>query len=99
MKVIYKWYLRPFSSTTIINMHESFEILSIQKQGEHMILWALGNLNNPPYESRCVEPERIIHMFGTGNPIDPKIIDFNKLKFIDTVQDEDLVWHFFEEIK
>lgn len=72
-----------------IDMPEGAEILTAQFQGEILCLWALVDADKP-------KQERVIEVFGTGNPI---WVDMGvSRKFIATAQmpNMPLVWHVFE---
>lgn len=74
-----------------IKMPQGAEILTAQFQGETLCLWALVNPERPTNE-------RVIEIFGTGNPV---WVDMGvSRKFIATAQQPDtpLVWHVFESM-
>ena len=90
MKTIWKF---PIEITDVqpVNMPQGAEILSAQMQGGQLCLWAL-------VDSEKLTTERVIEVFGTGNPIH---VDMGVgRKFIATAQTAQmpLVWHVFERL-
>lgn len=90
MKTIWKF---PIEITDVqpVCMPEGAEILSAQVQGGQLCLWALVNPENQM-------TERVIEVFGTGNPIHSGM--GTDRKFIATAQMRDMppVWHVFERL-
>lgn len=89
-KTIWKYRLQ-VTDIQPVNMPEGAEILSVQFQGCLLCLWALVNAARPT-------TERVIEIFGTGNPV---YCDMGiERKFIATAQQPDLplVWHVFERL-
>lgn len=72
--------------TQLVKMPEKSEIMDIQMQNGKPVMWFL---TNP--ESKEIEVK--INMYGTGWNIHNSIII--KDEYLATVQDGDLVWHFF----
>lgn len=72
--------------TQLVKMPEKSEIMDIQMQNGKPVMWFL---TNP--ESKEIEVK--INMYGTGWNIHNSTII--KDEYLATVQDGDLVWHFF----
>lgn len=90
MKTIWKFPLRITDAQTI-EMPDGAEILTAQFQGDELCLWVMVDSEKP-------KRERVIEIFGTGNPI---WVDMGvQRKFIATAQQPDmpLVWHIFESL-
>lgn len=93
MPRIYKYRLKNADAQTVTLPVDS-EILSIQNQENHPVMWALI----PQDAEDAIEFEdRTIKTFGTGHyvPSDPN------LKYISTTQfnNGSLVFHYFEQLK
>ncbi len=88
MKRIYKYNLL-VSDSQMVSLPLDSEILSVQMQGDSLMMWCLVDTNK-------ASEQIIINIFGTGNPIDN---DFKGL-FIDTFQMNggSLVFHVFKQI-
>lgn len=84
MKVIFKYILR-ISDQVLFYLPEGAKILSVQGQGEELVLWAIVD------PSKSVEP-RMFSVYGTGNPFQS-----DHARYIGTAQVNELVWHVFEE--
>lgn len=80
---IYK-YLLNVTDHQVIKLPYVWQILTIQKQFDFFVMWALVDTNTK-------ETEMEIEMYGTGEEVREKA---NKM-YIATVQDGNLVWHFF----
>lgn len=88
MRTIWKFTLQ-ITDMQKVRMPAGAKILSVQKQGFHVCLWAMVNTEQP-LETRHIE------ILGTGNPISEGV--GVSRTFIDTVQDGPLVWHIFERM-
>jgi hypothetical protein len=89
MKKIFKYPLEITAFQTV-KLPLNSEILTVQNQFGTPCIWAqLWVLENPGYE------ERIIEMFGIGQPINN-----DSRKYLGTVQMDGgaLIWHVFERI-
>ncbi len=86
-RVIFKYELA-IKDVQSIEMPDNASILSAQNQDGKLMVWAL-----------CVLPNfkhfRKFYLFGTCTQIDLPLRD---VRFINTVQLKDYVWHVFEEI-
>ena len=80
---IFKYNI-PITDSHSIGIPTDADLLSVQKQGAMFCLWAIVNTDNP------VELVHI-EVIGTGNAMDDR-----KRRYISTVQDGNLVWHFFQ---
>jgi hypothetical protein len=90
MQTIWKFPVRATDAQTV-SMPEGAEILTAQFQGETLCLWAMVDSEKP-------KQERVIEIFGTGNPV---WVDMGvQRKFIATAQmpTMPLVWHVFESL-
>lgn len=86
--VIWKFDLRN-TSRQEISMPSGAEILSVEKQGDKLRLWAMVDPRNS-------EESRFIEVFGTGQPIP---VDMGvERKFLNTVITPPFVWHVFERL-
>jgi hypothetical protein len=92
MQRIYKYPLMPMSVQTI-TVIEGAKILSVYTQGGYPCIWALVDPDRRGTE------ERVIRVYGTGDPIADEIV--GHLRFLGTVllYNETLVLHVFEETK
>lgn len=88
MKTIWKFDLLRAQAQTL-KMPDGGQILSIQKQGEMLCLWALVDTAEP-------QIERILLCLGTGQSISTA---WDCLPFLATVIDGEDVWHFFELLR
>lgn len=70
-----------------ISMPSYADIVSVQRQGDSLCLWAIVAPENP-------QQRRDIRIVGTGHPMPD-----DRLVFIATVQDGPFVWHVFEAFK
>lgn len=89
-KTIWKFPLKITDAQTVA-MPEGAEILSAQFQDETLCLWAMVDSSKP-------QTERVIEIFGTGNPV---WVDMGvSRKFIATAKmpNMPLVWHVFESL-
>lgn len=84
MIVIYKYPIEITDEQTV-TMPLDAGVLSCQVQGGRLVLWAMVDTDRPSFP-------KTIYVFGTGNPV-PEV----RMRFIDTVQLNGLVWHVFEE--
>jgi hypothetical protein len=86
LRSIWKFTLR-VADEQGVEMPEGAQILTVQNQGEWLILWAKVNP-----DARAVK--RRIWVVGTGHPMP----DVFGLAYIGTVQQADgaLVWHVFD---
>jgi len=82
MKTIYKYNLELLGTQTL-SIPSDAEFLSVQEQGGQLALWAVVDTDLP-------EREFTITLHGTGNPM-PELHGC----YIDTVQMDGMVWHFF----
>lgn len=82
MKTIYKYDLE-LANEQKLSLPSGAELLSVQAQDEKLVLWAVVDTDLP-------ERDFTITLHGTGNPI-PEIHGC----YIDTVQMDGMVWHFF----
>lgn len=85
MQTIHKYEVS-ITASQIIEMPDCALIMTIQRQNGKLSLWAQVNTENEP------KPRKII-VVGTGHRIENQ-----NLLYITTIQDGDLVWHFFEEL-
>ena len=87
-QTIWKYKLTNSSRQTLF-LPKGAKILTVQVQNIEVVLWVLVNPDNET-------EERIIIMFGTGNPIDT--IFNEKIAYIGTFQinNGNLVYHVFE---
>jgi len=85
-KTIWKFEI-PIQDQFQIQMPEGAEILDVQMQFGHPVLWALVIAGNPP-------EYRTFQIKGTGHII----TDLSKKDYISTFQQYDgqLIWHLFE---
>lgn len=83
-KTIWKYELK--QGTTEIIMPTGAEILTVQNQGEHPMLWVLVEPDNKPQTRRFT-------IFGTGWPMDDYSGDY-----VATFQQGSFVWHVFEDV-
>ncbi len=88
MKTIYKYPI-VIDDVIRISLPGDAQILSIQEQNGQTCLWAL-------LDPQAKKRTRTIRVFGTGHPF-----DLVNHQFISTVnyQEQNLVFHFFEELK
>lgn len=87
MKTIWKYPLDLQDKQTVM-MPEGAEILTVQMQGA-ACLWAL-------VDSRNVLTDRVIEIFGTGNPMHSDM--GVERRYIGTIQQPPFVWHVFERV-
>lgn len=89
MTTIWKYQLAIVDAQRV-EMPEGAEILTAQFQGGVLCLWAMVDSDRPT-------TDRVIEIFGTGNPIPPFV---GVRKLIATAQQPNypLVWHVFESI-
>lgn len=85
MHSIFKYPLAVSHEQKVV-MPSDAKILSVQRQGTALCLWARVTPN-------AAKHERIIRIFGTGHDIEA---DYGG-RFIGTVQYDSLVWHIFED--
>lgn len=87
MNRIFKYPLN-ILATQVIELPASASILSVMKQRDKVVLYAL--IDDSEVETR----KRSIEIFGTGHPISDRI----HRDYLGTVAQEngDLVWHIFE---
>lgn len=85
MQVVYK-YLANIGELTFLMLPKDSKILTVQKQGHHICFWALHTS-----EGTLIERKTILRV-GTGHPFD----DRKEYQYIGTVQEDGLVWHYFE---
>lgn len=83
IKTIHKFALQ-ITDRQIIVASPDWKPLSVQMQGSQVVMWALVY---PGLEGIC----HTITCVGTGH------VGFNYDKYLGTVQDNALVWHFFEQ--
>lgn len=81
---IYKYELS-FENRNFIKMPEKSEIMDIQIQNGKPVMWALVDRDSPEIVVK-------INVYGTGWVIDHKA---TKDEYLATLQNGDLVWHFF----
>ena len=81
---IWKFELKK-ERTQLIKMPLKSEIMDIQFQNNNLVMWALVDPESEPIEVK-------INMYGTGWEIHNTTI---KDEYLATVQNGDLVWHFF----
>jgi hypothetical protein len=86
--IIYKYPLQ-LTSDQYLDMPQGSSILSIQIQRGAPTLWALVDDTVPRLSTKR------IRMTGTGHELPHGLA--NNLRFISTVQLDELVWHFFED--
>ena len=84
MKQVWKYHLP--HTRNLINMPRSGQIISVQKQGNHGVLWAIVD-TEPTHDTE----ERQIGIFGTGHNLPDNIC-----VHLGTYQDGEFVWHAFE---
>ncbi len=84
MKTIFKYFLSS-NDQLLLYLPEGAEILSVQGQGDQLVLWAIVD------PSLNVEP-RLLSIYGTGNPFQS-----DHARYIGTAQVNAFVWHVFEE--
>lgn len=89
MKTIWKYQIAIVDAQRV-EMPEGAEILTAQFQDGFLCLWAM-------VDSSKQAKERVIEIFGTGNPIPPFV---GVRSFIATAQQPNypLVWHVFESV-
>lgn len=89
MNSIYKFPIQ-ITEQQKVRMPSKAKIICAQFQGETLCLWAEVELD------RLLE-NRVIEIFGTGNPLDE---DFSRRLYIGTVHDVrgGLVWHIYEKL-
>lgn len=88
MDVIYKYRLKREDKQEI-NLPSFSRILKFGKQGESLCLWALVPRESVSFETRIIE------ILGTGWET-PQYDEFN-LTYLDTIFDNEFVWHIFEK--
>jgi hypothetical protein len=71
----------------LITLPVHAKILSFQKQRNKLVIWYMAEQNE-------VLERRIFQVIGTGNEFYTKM---ENLQYIGTVQDDNFVWHLFEE--
>lgn len=88
MTTIHKYQLAPFESQRI-EMPHGAKILSVQAQGDDLVIWAQVAPANSP-ESRTIQ------IYGTG-----MVLDSQPRIHLGTVQMHggSLVWHVFERME
>lgn len=86
MKTIWKFHLAVTQEQPLA-MPEGSEILTVQLQGDALVLWAKVNDARPTVE-------RIFHVYGTGHPVH----GVAELEYIATVQVGAIVLHIFERV-
>jgi hypothetical protein len=81
---VFKYSLM-MADTQFVVMPETSEILSVQFQGEQLVMWAAVCADRPTIKQKIV-------IAGTGHPT-----DLRGLRFVGTAQDPTapLVWHVF----
>ena len=87
MNRIYKYELK-ITDVQEVLLPINSKILSIKEQNGLIQLWAFINPSETNFEKNR------IYIFGTGNPI-PE--NYEDLIYIDTVIQEQFVWHVFKE--
>lgn len=89
MVLIYKWLLNDAGLTTL-HLPKDAQVLSIQKQGEGVYLWALFE------EARQHDTSmRVFFRMGTGSKYPYRQ---EAIWHIATLQDGCFVWHWFEKL-
>lgn len=89
MTKIFKYPIK-ITDSQKVKMPINAIILSAGFQGDQLNLWAMVESKNTSLDNRVIE------IYGTGNPIEG--FDWEK-KFIQTVFDpQGFVWHIFENI-
>lgn len=83
---VWKFELYLGESSRTLEVPGGWVPLSIQWQGDQLYLWALVAPDS-------MKVSRTIRCFGTGQGLTGP---GGSLSYIDTVQDDSLVWHFFE---
>ncbi len=84
MKTIFKYFLS-ISDQVLLYLPEGAEMLSVQGQGDQLVLWAIVD------PALSVEP-RMFSIYGTGRPFQS-----DNARYIGTAQVNEFVWHVFEE--
>jgi hypothetical protein len=87
MKTIHKYPIT-HNDRFSIAMPENAKILTAQKQGSYICIWAETDTND-------LVGTREFILVGTGHPI---LVPERARKFIATIQDNQFVWHLFELI-
>lgn len=85
MKTIWKYTLHVANAQSI-KIPKNAEMLTVQMQGGEPQLWVLVD----PEETKV---DVIIEIYGTGHPINKE-----KLEYINTFQEGDLVFHVFKKL-
>lgn len=86
MRTVYWYHIGRQGKATLILPKDSILLYGGVRQGDFAI-WALVD----PSDEKETE-ERIIRVFGTGHPIPDNVV------YINTIQEGQFVWHFFEEL-
>ena len=81
MKAIWKWPLEPF---TVLDIPAGGHVLTVQPQGDQLVLWALVDQN-------AVTNPRHFRVYGTGEELPD-----NPGDYVATAQVGSMVWHVFE---
>lgn len=80
-------YPLALQDTQHLIMPRGAELLAVQMQGEHLILWALANPHGIPVK-------RAIAILGTGQRVSAESV--SPTQYIGTVQEGGFVWHIFD---
>ena len=83
MKTIYKYQLKDRVSE--IEIPIDFNILAIQNQDNCIFLWAVVDTDYP-------KEKRTFYLLGTGQELPD---NFDDLEYLDTVQQNEYVWHVY----
>lgn len=86
MEKIFKFPLKLTNITQILHMPSGAEIMDFQMQGKVPTVWAIVGADMPIVT-------RYFFIRGTGHEVDCRSYDY-----IGTSQDEQFVWHLFEDL-
>lgn len=78
-----------------IYAHRDIKPLSVQLQNGSFCLWYQTSTELPSRQASAL-PTHLIHVVGTGHML-PAVANVYGLEYISTVQDGEMVWHFYFE--
>lgn len=87
MIVVYKYWIARAATTNIV-APEGWKPLTVQIQDDNLYIWALVDTSQKTQSYR-------ICVYGTGH----EITDSFAKVYLGTVQDSELVWHVFQDMR
>ncbi len=86
MKTIFKYPLA-VTDIQVLKLPKNTDVFSAQFQGDQLCVWGL-------VDTEAELEDREFRIFGTGQPFEVS----GKFRFVDTAQQESLVWHIFVKL-